>query len=86
MDLSKLFPPGGSSPLARGTYRRRARNRTDRRLIPARAGNIDGAIAEPSRDTAHPRSRGEHGRLSDEVSPIHGSSPLARGTFCAFLL
>ena len=33
--------------------------------------------------TAHPRSRGEHGRLSEDVSPIHGSSPLARGTWAS---
>ena len=29
---------------------------------------------------AHPRSRGEHCHSSGNISPIHGSSPLARGT------
>ena len=75
----------GSSPLARGTCRRRARNHTDRRLIPARAGNILWCSPSLVVVSAHPRSRGEH-RANVPVVPCgFGSSPLARGTLAFFI-
>ena len=71
----------GSSPLARGTsgvdYRRRER----RRLIPARAGNIERGVTDDEMRMAHPRSRGEHSATTAPLSPHAGSSPLARGTW-----
>ena len=48
-------------------------------LIPARAGSTH-AVSTPSiGGGAHPRSRGEHGYLSDWERKHVGSSPLARG-------
>ena len=70
----------GSSPLARGTYGQRSRGKTRRRLIPARAGNIDLHPASRTGSTAHPRSRGEHADISRATANSCGSSPLARGT------
>ena len=52
----------------------------DERFIPARAGNTS---ADPGRMVGrpvHPRSRGEHLHSPEPLIPIHGSSPLARGT------
>ena len=76
----------GSSPLARGTRRRRASNRTDRRLIPARAGNTVASVVCKSPWTAHPRSRGEHCMIPPSMKRCVGSSPLARGTLMGCLL
>ena len=70
----------GSSPLARGTRARPMPQVAHARLIPARAGNTESGLARYISPPAHPRSRGEHGSESAEVSPNHGSSPLARGT------
>ena len=70
----------GSSPLARGT-RISALGIPDRtRLIPARAGNTLVLPLFLRSESAHPRSRGEHGKpmLARELDG--GSSPLARGT------
>ena len=50
----------GSSPLARGTYRRAAQLVGRERLIPARAGNMRGTSHGEYWQAAHPRSRGEH--------------------------
>ena len=50
----------GSSPLARGTYTGVSGARCGVRLIPARAGNIHGAMFKGMPVSAHPRSRGEH--------------------------
>ena len=69
----------GSSPLARGgriPVRRIARMPG---LIPARAGRTASRPREPSRQRAHPRSRGaDLGRPLDHLAE-GGSSPLARG-------
>ena len=70
----------GSSPLARGTPRDRARRTGRGRFIPARAGNTCGSRNTASRPAVHPRSRGEHPALSRDRSMRVGSSPLARGT------
>ena len=70
----------GSSPLARGTSYLCIEEQLATRLIPARAGNMQGANAESVTRTAHPRSRGEH-HTEDRSGKIgRGSSPLARGT------
>ena len=50
----------GSSPLARGTSSVHFETLPNRRLIPARAGNIQHGGLTIFRGAAHPRSRGEH--------------------------
>ena len=70
----------GSSPLARGTQDSEAWIRGAIRLIPARAGNTGGDPLLHLRFAAHPRSRGEHGRVILLGGVGLGSSPLARGT------
>ena len=55
--------PFGSSPLARGTLRRRLEHPAVRRLIPARAGNTATSRTPRIPISAHPRSRGEHERF-----------------------
>ena len=70
----------GSSPLARGTLRVIAHEFGDLRLIPARAGNTREAQNTPWRQSAHPRSRGEHILDKCQALANFGSSPLARGT------
>ena len=52
----------------------------DFRLIPARAGNTPSGSSAASAGSAHPRSRGEHERLTVRAGDAPGSSPLARGT------
>ena len=75
-----VFSPGGSSPLARGTYRNRIVILQVPRLIPARAGNMRGSRHRRRLYAAHPRSRGEHHGGATCWSSSRGSSPLARGT------
>ena len=70
----------GSSPLARGTHRVRSRFRGYRRFIPARAGNTASCPTACTPSPVHPRSRGEHHRVSGGGHAHDGSSPLARGT------
>ena len=70
----------GSSPLARGTSRARIQHNRHSRLIPARAGNIVSGLFTTGKDSAHPRSRGEHVKLMNLTRGKCGSSPLARGT------
>jgi len=53
---------------------------SQRRFIPARAGNTPCASAARPRPPVHPRSRGEHVPAISRVDPSNGSSPLARGT------
>ena len=69
----------GSSPLARGLRRRRARPRWCRRIIPARAGFTARGRVPWRGDGDHPRSRGVY--LHARVCTVYdgGSSPLARG-------
>ena len=71
----------GSSPLARGTFRRNQDDTVACRLIPARAGNITVLVCCPRPCAAHPRSRGEHRKLKPHGTYAAGSSPLARGTY-----
>ena len=77
--------PGGSSPLARGTFRRLQPRRPRQRLIPARAGNISRPRRAPIAPAAHPRSRGEHQPCWWPPPIPSGSSPLARGTSSVLL-
>ncbi len=70
----------GSSPLARGTPRRRRLLAGRGRFIPAGAGNTSRAAAVPASGTVHPRWRGEHNNCAEPTSGDNGSSPLARGT------
>ena len=76
----------GSSPLARGTQRRRSGEWKHGGLIPARAGNTANLAHPQSRKRAHPRSRGEHAANTNGAKAGPGSSPLARGTlFCLWV-
>ena len=78
--ISELGRPGaGSSPLARGLPRERARKRQEWRIIPARAGFTTTTPTPPSWTTDHPRSRGVYPRPAGAASATAGSSPLARG-------
>ena len=70
----------GSSPLARGTPAAVSLHTRYRRLIPARAGNTSTESPPLLAQSAHPRSRGEHGAPSFSRRSPGGSSPLARGT------
>ena len=72
--------PGGSSPLARGTRRRRRPQPNRYRFIPARAGNTCRPSGSEHPAAVHPRSRGEHPSGRDSAVVPAGSSPLARGT------
>ena len=70
----------GSSPLARGTRAGGEIHHPAGRFIPARAGNTMRSTWSAPRATVHPRSRGEHSPPRSPRGPVHGSSPLARGT------
>ena len=74
-------PIPGSSPLARGTFRRGKYPLRVHGLIPARAGNILFNTPKLNRVRAHPRSRGEHRLYQSTRTAKPGSSPLARGTY-----
>ena len=71
--------PAGSSPHTRGARRRRCPAQEDRRIIPAYAGStwMLGLLAGLRRD--HPRIRGEHLLVIDELQGLYGSSPHTRG-------
>ena len=51
------------------------------RLIPARAGNIEGGDAATEQPPAHPRSHGEHSSPKPHAIDTLGSPPLSQGTF-----
>ena len=73
------FTKYGSSPLSRGIPSGRGSDMTDRRIIPALAGNTGTCPVQREIRTDHPRSRGEY-LVSPplNISPS-GSSPLSRG-------
>ena len=72
---------GGSSPRLRGTPRRFACRRIDRRFIPAPAGNTrHGSRIAAARRAVHPRACGEHFTMMPNGWHSFGSSPRLRGT------
>ena len=69
----------GSSPLARGLLTSVTHRRSERGIIPARAGfTRDGPRAGPPSGD-HPRSRGVYAQWGKSIEISEGSSPLARG-------
>ncbi len=70
----------GSSPHARGTLRRHARENQRIRIIPACAGNTAVTPREERAREDHPRMRGEHRIKQMQNNVDDGSSPHARGT------
>ena len=69
----------GSSPLTRGKQTNAALAGPPGRLIPAHAGKTCSSRAAAALIAAHPRSRGENGRLAMRAFTGAGSSPLTRG-------
>ena len=69
----------GSSPLARGLLPWSSCRSCPVRIIPARAGFTDPNAATFDQSSDHPRSRGVYRAVTVAVSPLRGSSPLARG-------
>ena len=68
-------------PRSRGEHHNCDPGRTKRvRFIPARAGNTHRPSLTRRSGTVHPRSRGEHLTTAEQMLPVLGSSPLARGT------
>ena len=77
---SNIMAVVGSSPLARGTFRRSVGHTGGVRLIPACAGNIQTRRPTSSNGAAHPRSHGEH-TVAQVIADLEtGSSPLTQGT------
>ena len=70
---------GGSSPLTRGKLEVDERHTHVRRLIPAHAGKTPWRISSLRYAEAHPRSRGENGKIGSRAANLDGSSPLTRG-------
>ena len=74
----------GSSPLTRGKPTRPDLLPWLPGLIPAHAGKTVAAKAPVQVIRAHPRSRGENGRITSTRRPSAGSSPLTRGKLAVF--
>ncbi|VEA18342.1 Domain of uncharacterised function (DUF2825) [Salmonella enterica subsp. enterica] len=70
----------GLSPLARGTQTGTARTISERRFIPAGAGNTGNCLRTAVKWAVYPRWRGEHAVNGETHRIIIGLSPLARGT------
>ena len=70
----------GSSPPVRGTADGNTAAVSDRRFIPARAGNSNGLLLRKVYETVHPRPCGEQLNLFDGHFSSSGSSPPVRGT------
>ncbi len=70
----------GLSPLARGTRVERRLCATDKRFIPAGAGNTECPLSRIRERAVYPRWRGEHLIFIIIVVIVDGLSPLARGT------
>ena len=69
----------GSSPLARGLLPRDVAEINIGRIIPARAGFTWRTLSSSASWWDHPRSRGVYFSRALLLSPLAGSSPLARG-------
>ena len=74
-----VFPPAGSSPLARGLRLEGLLGGELRRIIPARAGFTPSVRIDEAISADHPRSRGVYAWIAEDNSIDGGSSPLARG-------
>ena len=74
-----LFPPQGSSPLARGLRIQRHRSVATGGIIPARAGFTVIECVARAIASDHPRSRGVYPTALTPLFSPQGSSPLARG-------
>ena len=70
----------GSSPRRRGTRIPVPFFHSNRRIIPAWAGNTTTHRASVPAATDHPRVGGEHGGSKAHRTRVHGSSPRGRGT------
>ena len=70
----------GSSPRMRGTQELIRRPRTQRRIIPAHAGNTQHASRVYLDGPDHPRACGEHRLFQELKRSGRGSSPRMRGT------
>ncbi len=70
----------GSSPRARGTPAAAVLRDTERRFIPACAGNAAARGGAAGGGAVHPRVRGERGCFDAPAQCACGSSPRARGT------
>ena len=79
MTREYLGAADGSSPLTRGKRTTIPGWVTDLGLIPAHAGKTSPRARRPARGRAHPRSRGENGKLDATKHTLTGSSPLTRG-------
>ena len=75
----------GSSPLTRGTPRRKFVTEVVVRFIPAYAGNSQRENSFTLQSTVHPRLRGELLLLQSSMNVEAGSSPLTRGTHLKWL-
>ena len=69
----------GSSPLTRGKPRQSSSPAAPTRLIPAHAGKTWAVGPSLRYQKAHPRSRGENGKILRPKAVQVGSSPLTRG-------
>ena len=69
----------GSSPLTRGKHGLGQVTGLGDRLIPAHAGKTTRTSRPRSRQSAHPRSRGENASINPRATRGYGSSPLTRG-------
>ena len=76
---SRVIWFAGSSPLTRGKQEANGGLEIDGRLIPAHAGKTPQLSVFSASREAHPRSRGENGRLRCGSCCASGSSPLTRG-------
>ena len=75
----------GSSPHTRGTFDNGLGARFPGRFIPAHAGNIPVTDCHLSKNTVHPRTRGEHTNPTRNDQLLTGSSPHTRGTYNSWL-
>ena len=76
----------GSSPRLRGTLYNMFTEHTQRRFIPAPAGNIRCKIRAEWFGPVHPRACGEHDSTDNTWSMPSGSSPRLRGTFTRIVI
>ena len=70
----------GSSPHLRGTLFPPHRTTPGARFIPAPAGNTPGSSSDARGWPVHPRTCGEHARITEWSDRSSGSSPHLRGT------